>query len=164
MKGSDNMGNKEILIEFCKRYSNLAFTHNYIFGFIYKDTVYFYITGELLYIGVKLSEASRNQGLSIRYRPTVEEKEGLIRFGIARPFCLTDYFLKQVNNSKYNRGEIFEKLITEKLGYTWTKDNTPFTESGDIVYKNTHYQIKFENATFTTEKTLYRLESIKNGG
>ena len=59
--------------------------------------------------------------------------------------------------SKYNRGEVFEKLITEYFGQTWVKDNIPYTEAVDIEVDGIAYQIKFEKATFTNEKTLARL-------
>jgi hypothetical protein len=62
-----------------------------------------------------------------------------------------------VEESKYNKGEIFEKLVTENFGQEWTKDNVPFTKGGDLTVNGIAYQIKFEKATFTNEKTLARL-------
>ena len=50
-------------------------------------------------------------------------------------------------------------MMTEKAGQTWIKDSTPFTIDGDLTVDGTAYQIKFENATFTNEKTLARLEA-----
>lgn len=103
-----------------------------------------------------LDKTSRGAGYSIRFKPTVEQKIALIMG--AQILCSVDYFNDMVVNSIYNRGEIFEKLVTEKLGQTWEKDHIPFTEAGDIVYKGTAYQIKFEKATFTNEKSLASLE------
>jgi predicted RNA-binding protein with PUA domain len=57
----------------------------------------------------------------------------------------------------YNRGDVFERLITEKAGQVWTKDNVPFTMAGDIEWNGVAYQIKFEKATFTNEKSLMNL-------
>lgn len=151
----------ENLRDFKKRYTDIAFTNYYIFGYMYRDYVYFYITGTLPDIGLKLSEASRNQGLSMRYRPSVYEKEKMIELGVSNIFCTSSYFLTKVYESRYNKGEIFEKLVTERLGHKWVKDTIPFTKAGDIIYKNISYQIKFENATFTTEKTLCKQELIK---
>ena len=58
--------------------------------------------------------------------------------------------------SKYNRGEIFEKLVTEFYGQKWEKDNVPFTDDGDLTVNGIAYQIKFQKATFTSEKQLAR--------
>ena len=65
--------------------------------------------------------------------------------------------MKQVENSKYNKGEIFEKFITEYFGQKWEKDNIPFTEAGDIEINGVAYQIKYELASFCSETTLARL-------
>ena len=62
-----------------------------------------------------------------------------------------------VKNSKYNKGEIFEKLMTEHYGQTWVKDSVPFTKDGDLTVDGVAYQIKYESATFTNEKTLMNL-------
>jgi hypothetical protein len=62
-----------------------------------------------------------------------------------------------VKESKYNKGEIFEKLITEMNGQTWTKDNADFWKDGDLTVNGKSFQIKYEKATFTNEKTLARL-------
>ena len=48
-------------------------------------------------------------------------------------------------------------MVTEFYGQTWEKDNVPFTEDGDITVDGIAYQIKFEKATFTNEKTLARM-------
>ena len=47
--------------------------------------------------------------------------------------------------------------MTESFGQVWEKDNVPFTEDGDLTVNGIAYQIKFEKATFTNEKTLARL-------
>lgn len=51
-------------------------------------------------------------------------------------------------------------MVTEFYGQEWTKDNAPFTEDGDLTANGIAYQIKFEKATFTNEKTLARMEKI----
>ena len=61
--------------------------------------------------------------------------------------------------SKYNFGEVFEKLETERVGQTWVKDNVPFTEDGDLTVDGIAYQIKFEKATFLTEAQALRLRA-----
>ena len=51
--------------------------------------------------------------------------------------------------------------MTESYGQTWTKDNVPFTAGGDIEVDGIAYQIKYEKATFTNEKTLARLKAAR---
>lgn len=138
-------------------YNRLAYTHNYIFGFAYKGVVYAITTDNtvLPYI-LKLDKASRGAGYSIRFCPTNAQKVMLIAQG-ADVVCSLDYFNEVVETTKYNKGEIFEKMMTEKVGQTWTKDNVPFTEDGDLTDNGIAYQIKYQGATFTNEKTLAKL-------
>ena len=75
----------------------------------------------------------------------------------AQPLCSEAYFTDLVETSKYNNGEIFEKLVTEHFGQIWEKDNVPFTEDGDLTVDGTAYQIKFQKATFCNEKSLANL-------
>ena len=48
-------------------------------------------------------------------------------------------------------------MITEYFGQKWEKDNVPFTEDGDITIDGIAYQIKYQKATFCTEKSLANL-------
>ena len=113
-----------------------------------------------------LDKASRGAGYSLRFKPTLNEKYMLMANG-ATPLCSDRRFnamLKETyinNKSKevnYNRGEVFEKLVTEYAGQEWEKDNIPFTEAGDLDWNGIAYQIKFEKATFTNEKSLANLK------
>lgn len=75
----------------------------------------------------------------------------------AKAICSKEFFEETVKNSKYNKGEIFEKMVTEYFNQEWKKDNVPFTEDGDLTVNGKAFQIKFEKATFTNEKTLARM-------
>ena len=66
-----------------------------------------------------------------------------------------------VETSKYNRGEIYEKIVTEFFGKEWEKDNVPYTEAGDLEVNGIAYQIKFEKATFVNEKGLARIMAVR---
>lgn len=157
MKGRVIMNN--VVMFLMNRYERLAYTNKYIFGFRLNGLVYAYYTQSLT-VGMVADTASKKNGgqKSLRYCPKKAEKQALIESGMATPICTETYFDSMVENSRYNKGEIFEKIITEKCGQKWEKDNKKFTECGDIVVKNVHYQIKFEKATFTNETTLDRLE------
>lgn len=152
------MTNINLFNNLINRYNNLSFTHNYIFGFIYKKSVYAVVTtSEVLPYILTLDAASRDAGYALRFNPTNEQKVFLLSKG-AELICSKEYFEQTVVESNYNKGEIFEKLCTENVGQKWTKDNLPFTDGGDLTVDGIAYQIKFEKATFTNEKTLARLE------
>lgn len=136
------------------RYNELSYTHNYIYGFYFQNMVYMVITDEkIMPFILKLDKASRGAGYSLRFKPTVEQKALLLSKG-ATPICSKKFFEETFSNSKYNRGEIFEKVVSEYYGLEWKKDNIPFTDGGDITVNGIPYQLKFEKATFTNEKTL----------
>ena len=138
-------------------YNRLAYTHEYILGFAYKGVVYAVKTNaDVLPYILKLDKASRGAGYSIRFKPTVAQKIMLLGMG-AEVVCSEEYFNAIVKATKYNNGEIFEKMETEKVGQTWTKDSVPFTIDGDLTVDGVAYQIKYQGATFTNEKTLARL-------
>lgn len=137
-------------------HNRISYTHFYIFGFKYKHNVYFtFTTKEILPYILKMDTASKGQGHSLRFKPDKAQK--LLLLPQAQLLCSEEWFESQVASCEYNRGDIFEKLITEMQGQHWTKDHVPFTEAGDIEIDGIPYQIKFEKATFTNEKTLANL-------
>ena len=137
-------------------YNSVAYTHNYIWGFQYKGIVYMATTtAEYMPYICKLDKASRGAGYALRFCPNVKQKLTLLPK--AEPLCSTAYFKEAVENSIYNRGEIFEKLVTEHFGQVWEKDHIPFTEAGDIEVDGIAYQIKYEKATFCNEKSIANL-------
>ena len=155
------MTNINLFNNLINRYNNLSFTHNYIFGFVFKKNVYAVIaTSEILPYILTLDAASRDAGYALRFNPTNEQKVFLLSKG-AELICSKEYFEQTVVESDYNNGEIFEKLCTENLGQQWTKDNIPFTDDGDVTVNGIAYQIKFQKATFVNEKTLTRLEAMR---
>lgn len=146
----------ENLIE---KYNKVSFAHNYILGFSDNGKIYAVITDETILSSVcKIDKGSRNNGNSLRFIPTKKQKAILKSLN---PICITSVndFGKQLQAFKYNKGELFEKLITELFGQEWKKDYIPFTQAGDIIVNNVSYQIKFQYATFVTEGTLSRLSA-----
>ena len=154
------MLNVSILQAMTARYEALAFTHNYIFGFIDRGIVYAVVTDSrvLPYVLTLDRASSKNGGgYSVRFSPNKAQKESLKTAGKLIALCSEDQFNEMVKTSKYNKGEIFEMLMTEYFGQTWTKDNVPFTEAGDIEAEGIAYQVKFQKATFCTESSLRNL-------
>ena len=142
--------------EMVKYYNEHAFAHEYLFGYVYNGTVYATNTSEKELCQVlRLDRASRGNGYALRFRPTKATREYLLSLG-ATAICSAKMFSELVAESKYNKGEIFEKLVTERAGQTWHKDSVPFTDDGDLTVDGIAYQLKFEGATFINEKQIER--------
>lgn len=153
------MTNTTIFAKMIADYEELSYTNQYIFGFMDRGTVYMtYATAEVLPMVCCLDHSSRNGGCSLRFKPNKAQKEFLKQFELI-PICSKEFFEAEVASAKYNKGEIFEKLVTEYNGQQWTKDHVPFTEAGDIEIDGIAYQIKYDRATFTNEATLHRLKT-----
>lgn len=151
------MTNPTLFANLIDRYNAVAYTHNYIWGFTFKGNVYMAIT-DRTYVPIvcTLDKASRGCGYSLRFKPTTAQKVALMAG--AQVICSEKYFNELYAGCKYNRGEIFEKLVTEHFGQVWEKDNVPFTKAGDIEVNGIAYQIKFEKATFCNERSIANLE------
>lgn len=149
--------NTALHINLIDRYNAVAFTHSYIWGFTYKKNVYMAITdASVMPFVTCLDKASRGAGYALRFCPNTQQKLALMTG--AQLICSEAYFNETVATSKYNKGEIFEKMVTEYFGQVWEKDNVPFTEDGDITVDGIAYQIKFQKATFCNEKSIANLE------
>lgn len=150
------MTNTALFKTMIDRYNSVAFTHEYIWGYEYKSNIYMTITSaDYMPIICKLDKASRGAGYSLRFCPNAQQKIALMTS--ATLLCSKKYFDSEVENSIYNRGEIFEKIVTEYFGQVWEKDNVPFTGDGDITVNGVAYQIKFQKATFCNEKSIANL-------
>lgn len=149
--------NKENIFNYLLNgYTKSAYTDKYIMGFVFQDMVYMaHISDGLLPFVMKLDVASRGQGYALRFKPNKGQKALLMTY--AQPLCSKKFFEECVADSKYNKGEIFEKMVTEYYGQHWTKDSVPYTMAGDIEVNGIAYQIKYESATFTNEKALASL-------
>ena len=102
---------------------------------------------------LSVEEASRNQGENLRLRLKKKHKEQLMK---KSPICLGS--ADCLNAEKYNKGEIFEKLVTEYYGQTWEKDNKSFWTCGDININGKEVQIKLDSATLMNTKQIARLK------
>lgn len=152
----ENIALLQIMLD---KYNKLSFTHRYILGFHYKKNIYLVEADAsvLPYVLTIEKASSKNGGgYGLRFNPNNEQKVLLLSKG-AQVLCSKDFFDNAVMNSKYNRGEIFEKMVTEKCGQMWKKDNIPFFMGGDLTVDGVAYQLKFEKATFVNEATLARL-------
>lgn len=151
-----NEGMMKMLID---GYNKVAYTHEYMFGFADRGMVYVAICkSDMMPYICTLNKASSKcgGGYSLRFKPNKSQKE-LLKTCECYMLCSVEHFNNVFENSKYNRGEIFEKLVTEHYGQTWEKDNVPFTEGGDLEVNGVAYQLKYEKATFCSESSLANL-------
>lgn len=151
------MNKDELFRNMMTAYHNMSAAHRYILGYEQDGMIYVIVGSPELVDGcVILDKASRGQGYAIRFKPNRAIKRMLTHSG-AQVLCSADYFNGLVADSKYNKGEIFEKLVTEMAGQAWEKDNVPFTDDGDLTWNGVAYQIKFEKASFINEKQMHKM-------
>lgn len=147
--------------EMANRYNRIAGAHKYIVGFIRHGVVYYV---ELGFVGLcqllKDDRASSKRGgtLKLRVRVSSEQAIHFIYSGEAKELCTVE---ELVTDTKHNKGENFERIITELLtGEVWVKDSVPFYVKGDINVNGEEIQIKLDGAELTNEKTLARAEAL----
>lgn len=140
---------------FVKTYRNYSAADSYILGFTYAHNLYMIEVEEIMPRFLSVEEASRNQGENLRLRLKKKYKEQLLRKGA---ICVGS--ADDLNAEKYNKGEIFEKIVTEHFGQTWSKDTVPFWVQGDICVDNREIQIKLDSATLMNTKQIARLKGL----
>lgn len=132
-------------------YEQFSKADRYIVGFVYRKSLYMttcdHINPDLLTV----EQASRNQGDNLRLRIRKAHKEMLVNESV----CLGSADL--LTADKYNKGELFEKAVTEYYGQVWVKDNIPFYVQGDIRINGVEIQIKLDGATLLNSKMMVKL-------
>ena len=145
------------LTEMITTYNKLSAADSYIFGFIVNHLLYYIcFDGHLPESLLKLGRASSKRGgaAKVRVRASAEIKRAFVESGKA--ILLGSESLLDTND-KYNKGDRFERLITETLtGEKWYKNSTPFTKAGDIELNGKQVQVKMNDAELTNENTLRR--------
>lgn len=143
--------------EMIDRYNTLAVATAYIIGFILDGMLYYTMSAHIADEFLKLDRMSSKRGgwTKIRVKLTSADRKALVECGKAVLIGSADL----LNTAdKYNKGERFERVITETLtGETWVKDSVPFNVAGDITLNGQEVQIKFDGAELTNEKTLMRI-------
>ena len=135
-----------------KTYRQFSAADNYILGFVYEKMLYMVRVAEIMPRYLSVEEASRNQGENLRLRLKKVHKAQLMK---KAPICLGS--ADCLNDSKYNKGEVFERLVTEYYGQTWQKDTVPFWVQGDINLNGEEVQIKLDSATLMNTKQMAKL-------
>lgn len=126
----------------------------YIVGFIRNGKVYYVtITFEKLTEMLKACKASSKRGgfNKVRVYMSAKLQKEFLENGMAMEIGTPG----QLISDTYNKGEMFEKLITETLtADKWEKDSIPFYMAGDIKLNGENIQIKLNGAELTNERCL----------
>ena len=141
---------KNTMINTYRRYS---VADSYILGFIFEKMLYMVEVDEIMPRFLNVEEASRNQGENLRLRLKKAHRVSLMK---KNPICLGSADCLVAD--KYNKGEIFEKMVTEYFGQTWEKDNCPFYVDGDININGKKIQIKLDSATLMNTKQIKNIK------
>ena len=146
------------LNEMVTLYNTLTAADGYIVGFILNHLLYFVrFDGHLPAEILKFDRASSKRGgmAKVRVRLGSEIRKALVASGRA---VLMGSETLLLTADKYNKGERFERIITETLTTEkWVKDSIPFNVAGDIELDGQQIQIKFDDAELTNEKILKRI-------
>ena len=136
-------------------YNKNSAAHTYYFGFVLAGLLYVVAGMTLTELSAyfKMDRASTAKGgfKKIRIRANTAALAALL------PAATLLGSADLLNDPHWNKGEMFEKIITER--YTaeqWVKDSVPFFLAGDAVIGGENVQIKLNGAELTNEKILTR--------
>ena len=123
----------------------------YILGFILNADLYtIYLPDLPAWIVAEDRESSSHGGArKLRIRINTTAKARLIALGAA---C--EGPAANILTGRKNKGEAFEKWLTERAGQEWHKDSVPYWKDGDLTIKGTKYQIKLDGASLANEITI----------
>ena len=145
------------LTEMINLYNALTAADGYIVGFILNHLLYYVkFDGHLPTEILKFDRASSKRGgmAKVRVRLASDIRKALVANGQA-VLMGTESLL--MTEDRYNKGERFERIITETLTATeWVKDSIPFNVAGDIELNGQQIKIEFDAAERTNEKTIRR--------
>lgn len=142
--------------ELTTAYNKNSASHIYCFGFIVAGLLYAMMgmTFDELSAYFKNDRASTAKGgfRKIRIKANSADLKALL------PKALLIGSADLLNDPKWNKGEMFEKIITEMFTTEkWVKDSVPFHLAGDAVINGENVQIKLNGAELTNERILTRL-------
>lgn len=152
-----------------RQYNKIAYTHNYIFGFVRNGLVYACMVDNASDLLEALTYVEkRSAGFNLRYRPNkIQQEIILANSSMVKILGSFDEFEQEKVNHKNNRGNCFEDICTAAWNGKQTTTSLDFTKGGDIIINDIHYQAKFGcskgAATFTEEKILASLSRKVEG-
>lgn len=134
-------------------YNKNSAAHEYWLGFVIAGLLYVMpgLTFEELATYFKMDHASTAKGGFAKIR--IKMKSAQMKALRASALLLGSADL--LMDAHWNKGEMFEKLITERFtGEQWIKDSVPFWIGPDAVINGKAVQIKLNGAELTNERTL----------
>ena len=136
-------------------YETVNAARAYVVGFTYRGMLYRVDTETLPEGWVKLDRAASSKGgmLKLRLRLPAAVKRELVESGAAQ---LVGAASLLETDDRYNRGERWERLVTEAAGQVWSKDSVPFWVAGDLELNGVQVQVKLDQAEVTNERALAR--------
>lgn len=161
-----NVRDEHTLNELLQCYKKHCKADYFIVGYVSQKVIYYNIVTDLQGAVLNVSSSDRGSKQCIKYRPTKEQRASLSKSGTAL-MTKKEYelLLSKINRERaaknqktINKGELLEKILTEKSGKKWYKDDTPFYMGSDLTIDNIGYQIKFYDATICTLEKLQELE------
>ena len=141
-------------MEMLTAYTARNAAHAYILGFVHDGKLYRVELPEIPAHMVGMTRMSSAKGgfRKIRVKLNTAAKLELIAMGAE---LMGDASLLEADPA-HNRGENFERLVTEAAGQTWVKDSVPFWVAGDITLNGCEVQIKLDGAELANERSLAR--------
>ena len=142
---------------FFRYYNKLAGCHKYLIFFRYKGDVYMAESDKIMPRWCVETRTSSKRGADQTFRMSMnlKHKEELIRKGANKLFTVAEF-----EEMPYaNRGHKCEWWLHKMydLG-EYTPDRERFDKCGDVCINGIEYQVKFENASLTTVKTLHNAQ------
>ena len=137
-------------------YERFTAAEGYIIGFPYNGMVYGIefdrIPRKYTRVQKECSSCGGGYGLYVNVKGK-KVAESLVRKAV----CYGT--VEELNNPKYNKGVMFEKMVWEHNGMEFRgKDRVPFHESGDITINGKEIQIKYLHARICYDRTLTKLK------
>ena len=145
-------------------YRKFSAAERYILGFVENHIVYMVEVDEIMPRFLTIEQASRNQGENLRLRSRKTHKAALMKhnaIALGKDTELIDSIGHLNNKGKmayWNKGEMFEKMVTEYFGQIWEKDTVGFWVQGDINLNGVEVQIKLADATLMDTNKMHKLQ------
>lgn len=153
-----------VQIAYCEEmvnfYEKTSFTHNYLFGWIEGNNILATFVDWTVFsrLLLKNDKAAASKGGALKVRVRADSKAKAILKKTAFVIGIAE---ELTADKKYNKGENFERIATEKLcNEKWAKDSIPYYKAGDIVYNGKPIQVKFDGAELTNAKTYERTKAL----
>ena len=142
---------------FFRYYNKLAGCHRYLIFFEYEQNIYLAETEKIMPRWVVESRTSSKRGGDQTFKMSMNKKhkEQLLRKGATRVFTKAEFEQMPYGNKGHNCEWWLHQVCDLR---TYTPDRERFDKCGDVCINGIEYQVKFQNASLTTVKTLHNAQ------